>query len=104
MFWKKKKETGSWIRDFIEHIGISKINKRIDQLEKQVKQLECSHGFRFDGYKEQLTLMSDMFYVLFKCSECGKTRLRRWERLTKKEQQAFKTLTLVPDYWEVKTK
>ncbi len=96
MFWKKNNSSDNPFKLFDDYFGIS-------ELKQQVKQLECEHDFKFKKYSEQHTY-GRFGKIIYECSECGKTKRKYWKYLTKKEQQAFKTLNLVPEYWEMKKK
>lgn len=87
---------------------INQLTIRILELEIKVKQHECEHDFKFKKNFEQSIFGGADGYpecfgkVIYKCSECGKIKTKYWKYLTKKKQQALKTLNLVPEYWEVK--
>ena len=97
MFWKKKQ--------FNQKL----LQCKVIRLEERVKQLECEHGFVFKKYIEKDLIDFIMAYpgrfgrVVYECFHCKKTKTRYWKYITKKEQQALKTLNLVPEDWEVKT-
>ncbi len=77
------------------------LRTRIKLLENRVVQLECTHDFKF---KESFdpSWGERQYCIFLRCSHCGKTKRKFWRYFTKKEQQAFKLLNLVPEDWGVK--
>jgi hypothetical protein len=87
---------------------MSETKDRIQVLEIKVKQLGCEHSFKFkecwnrDEFDDITDPGGKFGRILYVCRKCGKTKDQYWRCFTKKEQQAMKTLNLVPNYWEVK--
>ena len=95
MFKKKKKWS---LCEFQKLVGADVLVDKIQKIEIRIKQLECSHDYKFNRYNE--TPISK--WVFHKCPMCGKEAIKEWDRIAKKEQQALKLLNLVPKSWAIK--
>lgn len=62
---------------------------RVKALEIQVKQLQCSHDWRFN-YAE--TTFMQRHVIREVCQECGHKRSRLWKYIPKKERKAYRVL------------
>ena len=94
-------------REAQQFLGLDRIEEQIKQLQIKIKQLECMHNFKVFKWWEPGVIIPNpgrIGRVVFKCTDCGKQKTRYWKYLPKKEQQALKTLNLVPEDWEVNTK
>jgi hypothetical protein len=98
MFWKKK------MQKEIDDNYLS-----IRDLEIKIEQLECTHNFVFDKWAEREVVLYISYpgrfgKLIYKCRDCGKIKTEYWKYLTKKKQQSFRNLNLVPEDWKVKVK
>lgn len=75
------------------------LEERIIILEKRITQLECTHDYKPVDY---FVSLYDSKTCCFTCSKCKKTIYRFWRDMPKKQQQALKTLNLVPNSWKIK--
>ena len=72
--------------------NIYKLQEEILGLKAKIKQLQCSHTFRFKriGWRDLL---------VFECPECGQIKYVPWSRLPEEEQRAYRLLNMIPDDW-----
>jgi hypothetical protein len=97
MFRRKKKTQYNVMNQIDKYFGISDLKLRVTQL-------ECTHVFKFKECIERHlpNLFGTGYGLVYECPCCGKTKNRYWRYLNRKEQQALKTLDLVPEDWKVK--